>query len=158
MFCSLANTHTVCMQTATHFLREHTCTHITYICSCKYELFYFTALVLPTKLLYSLGTAHTTHMQKSTHLHMHTSRHAHTAPTLTVMWMLIYYRTILKLIDENPLFFTILLPAGRGWRRVGLLQKWWWLMPRPACRNTSQYHSNYHSTTVPQYHSTKVPQ
>ena len=120
MFCSLANTHTVCMQTATHFLRDHTCTHITYICSCKYELFYFTALVLPTKLLYSLGTAHTTHMQKSTHLHMHTSRHAHTAPKPTIMWMRIYYRPILKLIDENPLFFKILLPAGRqrveeGW-------------------------------------------
>ena len=148
MFCSLANRHWVlgCMQTtSTHFLRDQTCTRITYICSCKDELYCFTAL--PTKLLCSLGTAHTTHMKKSTHLHIYTSRHAYTAPKPTIMWMRIYYRPILKLIDENPLFFTILLPAGRGWRRVGLLQKWWWLMPRPACRNTSQYHSNYHSTT-----------
>ena len=98
--------------------------------------------------LHILLTCKKAHIYRCTHAHKQTCTHCtHTHRHVDAHLL---SADLLKLIDENPLFFTIVLPAGRGWRRVGLVQKWWWLMPRPACRNTSQYHSNYHSTNVPQ--------
>ena len=66
------------------------------------------------------------------------------------MWMRIYYRPILKLIDENPLFFKILLPAGRQRVEEG------WVAAEVVVADAKSGLQEH--TTMPQYHIATVSQ